>query len=70
MLKYLVTFLFILQIQTPASELNTIIQKKWQDNKIKPSVSATKEEWTRRVYLDLFGRLPTMDEINNKSDLP
>lgn len=69
MLKYLVAFLLILQVQTPASELNTIIQKKWTENKITPSRTATKEEWTRRVYLDLFGRLPTIDEINNKSDL-
>lgn len=38
------------------------IRQGWQDNEIEPSAAATDEEWVRRIYLDLLGRIPTMEE--------
>ena len=38
------------------------IRQGWQDNEIEASVAATDEEWVRRIYLDLLGRIPTMEE--------
>lgn len=34
----------------------------YEDNEITPSERATDEEWVRRVYLDLVGRIPTLEE--------
>ena len=38
------------------------IRQGWQDNEIEASASASDEEWVRRIYLDLLGRIPTMEE--------
>ena len=38
------------------------IRQGWQDNEIESSAAATDEEWIRRIYLDLLGRIPTMEE--------
>lgn len=38
------------------------IRQGWQDNEIEASAPATDEEWVRRIYLDLLGRIPTMEE--------
>ncbi|MFO1001753.1 MAG: DUF1553 domain-containing protein [Planctomycetaceae bacterium] len=38
------------------------IRQGWQDNEIEQSAAATDEEWVRRIYLDLLGRIPTMEE--------
>ena len=38
------------------------IRQGWQDNEIDPSPAATDEEWVRRIYLDLLGRIPTLEE--------
>ena len=38
------------------------IRQGWQDNEIEASAAATDEEWVRRIYLDLLGRIPTMEE--------
>lgn len=38
------------------------IRQGWQDNEITQSAAATDEEWVRRIYLDLLGRIPTMEE--------
>jgi len=44
--------------------INAEIRKGWKDNEIKPSRSATEHEWLRRAYLDIVGRIPTVNEIN------
>ena len=41
------------------------LRQAWSDNEIQPSESATDEEWIRRIYLDLCGRIPTLDEANS-----
>lgn len=38
------------------------IRQGWQDNEIEASAAASDEEWVRRIYLDLLGRIPTMEE--------
>ncbi|MCA9064351.1 MAG: DUF1549 domain-containing protein [Planctomycetaceae bacterium] len=42
--------------------INQQIRQGWEDNEIEPSAVASDEEWVRRVYLDLVGRIPTLDE--------
>ena len=39
------------------------IKQSYEDNEIQPSPVATDEEWVRRVYLDIVGRIPTLDEV-------
>lgn len=39
------------------------IRHGWEINEVKPSPYATDAKWCRRVYLDLLGRIPTIDEI-------
>jgi hypothetical protein len=43
--------------------INEAIQKGWADHNVVPSKAATDSEWCRRVYLDLIGRVPTVDEV-------
>jgi len=39
------------------------IEAAWVDANIKPAEQAADLEWCRRVYLDLVGRIPTVDEV-------
>src|SRR5262245_2862233 len=43
--------------------INEEIRKVWEDNKLRPSVAATDNEYCRRVYLDVLGRIPTVTEL-------
>jgi len=43
--------------------INEEIRKVWEDNKLRPSAPATDNEWCRRVYLDVLGRIPTVTEL-------
>ena len=43
--------------------INAAIQKGWSDHNLGPSKQATDGEWCRRVYLDLVGRVPTVEEL-------
>ena len=45
-----------------ANFIDAFIKKGWTDAKLKPSPAASDEEYVRRVYLDLLGRIPTVDE--------
>ncbi|MEZ6123589.1 MAG: DUF1549 domain-containing protein [Planctomycetaceae bacterium] len=48
-----------------------MIRQGYENNEIKPSAVASDEEWVRRIYLDLIGRIPTLEEakafINDES---
>ncbi len=44
--------------------INASIQKGWSDHNLAPSKQATDGEWCRRVYLDIIGRIPTVEELN------
>jgi len=47
----------------PIDTMNQLIRQQWQDYGLKPSPPATDGEWCRRVYLDVLGRVPTVDEV-------
>jgi hypothetical protein len=37
--------------------------RAWKDHKLAPSEAATDGEWCRRAYLDVIGRVPTVEEL-------
>jgi len=43
--------------------INEQIVSHWTDAGLKPSEAATDGEWCRRVYLDLIGRIPSLEEL-------
>lgn len=45
------------------SFINEQIRQGWVDNEIEPSEIAGDGEWIRRVYLDIVGHVPPMEEI-------
>ncbi len=58
--------------------IDSQIETAWADADIKPVDQATDSEWCRRVYLDLIGRIPAVEEVlqykndnsrNKQSDL-
>jgi hypothetical protein len=52
------------RIQIPqVLKINELIEESWKQQQIDPSPSAEEGEWCRRVYLDLLGRIPTVDEL-------
>lgn len=42
---------------------NEHIRAVWSDFNMTPSPPATEGEWCRRVYLDILGRIPTVEEV-------
>lgn len=42
--------------------INRLIRQGWTDNEISASPAATEEEWIRRLYLDMLGRIPSTEE--------
>ena len=45
--------------------INEEIRKVWVDYEITPSVNATDGEWCRRLYLDVIGRVPSVQELRD-----
>jgi len=45
--------------------INEHLRLSWQANQISPSPVATDGEWCRRVFLDLIGRIPTVEELEH-----
>ncbi len=54
---------------TDGAELSTVefadkmIRQGYEDNEITPSAPAADDEWIRRVFLDVLGRIPTLTEV-------
>ena len=46
------------------AKINQRIRSGWQAHNLRPSRQATDGEWCRRVYLDLIGRTPTVEELD------
>ena len=46
-------------------QINKYIRQTWSDYELKPSAQATDSEWCRRVYLDIVGRIPTVQELKS-----
>jgi len=42
--------------------IDEMIKEAWNEAKVKPSRLATEEEFLRRAYLDVIGRIPNVDE--------
>jgi len=43
--------------------INQEISNQWKEYQISPAPPATDGEWCRRVYLDVLGRIPSVDEL-------
>lgn len=43
--------------------INDGVAQAWKDHGLAPSRAAEDGEWCRRVYLDVIGRVPTVDEL-------
>ncbi|MEL7497109.1 MAG: DUF1549 domain-containing protein [Planctomycetota bacterium] len=43
-------------------QINLLVEQVWQDYELKPSRMATDGEWCRRVFLDIIGRVPSVEE--------
>ncbi len=49
------------------AEIDRLIAESWQVAGVEPSKPAARNEWTRRVTLDLLGRIPSVDELSRAS---
>ncbi len=49
--------------------INQHLRWQWSSHGIEPSPPATEGEWCRRVYLDLLGRIPTVEELSAYLDV-
>ncbi len=47
------------------AEINLQLRQGWKESKLVPSKLATDAEWCRRVYLDLLGRIPSVEELDS-----
>jgi hypothetical protein len=43
--------------------INGQFRQGWKDNGVEPSPLADDSEWARRVYLDLVGHIPPLEEL-------
>jgi Protein of unknown function (DUF1549)/Protein of unknown function (DUF1553) len=43
--------------------INEEVRRVWNDSKLHPSPTASDGEWCRRVYLDVLGRVPSVQEL-------
>ena len=44
-------------------EINSQIRSTWKDNEVEPSPVADDFEWMRRVYLDIMGHIPPLEDV-------
>ncbi len=45
--------------------INEAMRKSWADHHLVPSAVANDGDWCRRVFLDVIGRIPRLDELNH-----
>ncbi len=50
--------------QSRVDQINSIVEKVWDAYDIKPSDVASDGEWCRRIFLDIIGRIPRVDELD------
>lgn len=48
--------------------INHELQESWQKHGVKPAAEAGDEEWCRRTFLRLIGRIPTIEELQAFAD--
>ncbi len=49
-------------VSAVVSAIDASLARRWQEEDVTPAAWATDAEWCRRVYLDVLGRIPTVDE--------
>ncbi|MDA7977918.1 MAG: DUF1549 and DUF1553 domain-containing protein [Pirellulales bacterium] len=49
-------------VEAIVAQINSRIEERWQEESITPADWATDAEWCRRVFLDVLGRIPTVEE--------
>jgi hypothetical protein len=45
-------------------QANRLVRAAWAEHQVQPVDGAADAEWCRRVYLDLIGRIPTVEELD------
>ncbi len=50
---------------TQVKLINEQIERGWIDFALKPSKEATDNEWCRRLFLDVIGRIPSVEELRS-----
>jgi hypothetical protein len=53
---------------TQVALINEQVRQVWSEHQIRPSELATDGEWCRRVYLDVLGRTPSVEELRRFVD--
>jgi hypothetical protein len=51
-------------LDSQVEQIDKLIKQVWDDYELKPSRAASDGEWCRRLYLDVIGRIPSVDELN------
>lgn len=51
--------------QPHVSQINAWVQQGWSDFEVVPAADATDGEWCRRIFLDVLGRIPALDELKS-----
>ena len=49
---------------TATALVNSLVEKSWKENGVRPAKESRDHVWCRRVFLDLIGRIPTVDELD------
>ena len=50
------------EVDSLVEQINQLIEQVWTDYELDPSRDATDGEWCRRIYLDIIGRIPSVQE--------
>ena len=53
------------ELPTQVGKINELIKQTWDDYEMQPSRPASDGEWARRGYLDVIGRIPTVEELDS-----
>ena len=56
------------EIEQSAAQIDSILQAYWNENKTKSGKKTTDHEFVRRAYLELAGRIPTINEARTFCD--
>jgi len=46
-------------------QIDLLVKKIWDEYELRPSKECTESEWCRRVFLDVVGRIPSVEEVND-----
>ncbi|MDC0935282.1 DUF1549 and DUF1553 domain-containing protein [Pirellulales bacterium] len=49
--------------ESATAQIDALVEQSWKANGVRPAKEARDHVWCRRVFLDLIGRIPTVDEL-------